>query len=208
MDSNSSDEVFRTWRSRRTVAQMLVGRCYLVANEDLECTLESFKERFGEIPDRGKLTLLCQKRDDPTDQIFVFFADEPKIGVKSIRHYSDLMEEQRIGRAIVIVQQGITPFAKQVLQNLAPRLRMEQFHESELLVNITEHVLVPKHVLLTEDEKAALLDKYKLKETQLPRIQTTDPISRYYGLTPGNVVKIVRPSETAGRYVTYRLVVG
>jgi DNA-directed RNA polymerase I, II, and III subunit RPABC1 len=167
---------------------------------------DSFRSKFmGESAlNREALTLLMQKKDDPTDQIFVFWPEDLKVGVRPVKKYCDRMKEEAVFRAIVIIQQTLTAFAKQVFAEMAPRYTIEHFQEAELLVNITEHILVPKHKLLTDLEKQTLLAKYKLEDSQLPRIQVNDPVARYYGLQKGQVVKIIRPSETAGRYVTYR----
>ena len=79
--------------------------------------------------------------------------------------------------------------------------------QEELLVNITHHQLVPKHSVLQDSEKAELLKRYRAKESQLPKIQCEDPVAKYFGVRRGQVMKIIRLSETAGRYVTYRLAV-
>ena len=49
------------------------------------------------------------------------------------------MQEENISRAIIVVQIGMTPSAKQALVDMAPKYQLEQFMESELLVNVTEH---------------------------------------------------------------------
>ena len=47
--------------------------------------------------------------------------------------------------------------AKQALDDMAPKYILERFMEQELMINITEHELVPKHAVLTENEKNELL---------------------------------------------------
>lgn len=198
------DQLTRMYQVRRTCWQMLHDRGYLVASDQLEASKEEFRMQFGDQPSRGDLTILCPHHDDPTRRLFVFFPEESKVGVKTIKQLTDRMREEQVGRAIMVVAQSLTPFARAVVSELSGRQAIEIFTEAELLVNITHHVLVPEHRVLSEDEKRTLLARYRVRESQLPRVQLADPVARYYGLQRGQVVRIVRPSETAGRYVTYR----
>lgn len=209
---DDEQEIYKLWRIRKTVMALCHDRGYLVTQDELDQSIDQFKQQFGDKPSekqpsRNDLIILVAHNDDPTDQMFVFFPEEIKIGIKTIRAYCKRMQEENITRAIIVVQMGMTPSAKQSLADMAPKYILEQFLESELLINITEHELVPEHVVMTPEEKKELLLKYKLKENQLMRIQAGDPVARYYGLKRGQVIKIIRPSVTAGRYISYRLVV-
>ncbi|KAI5122538.1 hypothetical protein M0805_005265 [Coniferiporia weirii] len=202
------DEAARLWHVNRTVHELVKDRGFQVSDEEIHMDLATFKQNYansGGSVDRNQLNFFTNHQSNPMDHIFVFFSDERSVGVKTMRKLLGILEEKSINQGIIIFPGNMTPSARKVIVAMAQQYRLEEFSESDLLVNITKHILVPQHEVLRPEEKKTLLEKYRLKETQLPRIQLADPVARYYGLRRGNVVKITRPSETSGRYVSYRI---
>jgi len=179
---------------RNVILKMLTIRGYLI--EDPEEFVSSQDEEF-----------LTHKIDDEDSKIFVFFPKiNTKVGVFTIRQYIKEMQENLVDKAIVVVKDAITAFAKQVFVEAKP-LVIECFKENELLVDKLSHVLVPKHELITDEEKKELLKIYRAKEIHLPKMLASDPIARYFGARKGQIFKITRGSESSGDYIYYRIVV-
>ena len=67
-----------------------------------------------------------------------------------------------------------------------------------LQFNILEHILVPPHRVLTEEETKEVMNKYNIvNKFQFPNISRFDPVARVIGLRPDQVCHITRPSKTA-----------
>ncbi|MCS7123230.1 MAG: DNA-directed RNA polymerase subunit H, partial [Candidatus Aenigmarchaeota archaeon] len=64
-------------------------------------------------------------------------------------------------------------------------------------MEIENHKLVPKHILLSEKEKEELLKKYGITLKELPRILSSDPMVKALNAKVGDVIKIIRKSPTA-----------
>ena len=79
--------------------------------------------------------------------------------------------------------------------------------EEDLRFNVLNHELVPKHELLSEQETTAMLQKYSIVKEQLPKIRANDPAVQVVDAKPGQIVKIIRNSPTAGTFTAFRLVV-
>merc|ERR1719221_1252040 len=180
--STLTADASRLYRVYKTISSLLTKRGYMVSREMRDMTPLDFTQRFGEFPSREGLTILVEKADDDTNQLFVFFPEDEKVGVKPIKILTDRMREESVSNAILVLKADITPFARQAVQEMSDSFRIEHFKEAELLVDITDHSLVPEHQVLSQNEKQELLKRYRLKETQLPRIQPNDPVARYYGM--------------------------
>ncbi|PKY08978.1 DNA-directed RNA polymerases I, II, and III subunit RPABC1 [Aspergillus campestris IBT 28561] len=225
---DSDREMTRLWRTWRTVFEMLQDRGYEVTEEEVQIPLTEFRIKYADpmgYPDRNKMKIQARpseamaakytplpSKSNPSPQpdcgtIYVeFCADASGVGTKQVRAFNHFVDENNFHTGVFITQTPISPSAVRLLGSLPGRV-CEHFQEQDLLVNITRHELVPKHVLLSPQEKVRLLERYRLKESQLPRIQVSDPVARYLGLRRGQVVKIIRRSETAGRYASYRWVI-
>jgi DNA-directed RNA polymerase subunit H len=73
--------------------------------------------------------------------------------------------------------------------------------------DILKHGLVPKHETMSKKEATAVLEKYNITKGQLPKIMSNDPVVKTIKANPGDVIRIIRDSRTAGKSVFYRVVV-
>ena len=89
----------------------------------------------------------------------------------------------------------------------ARKNNVELISQDFLSFNVFEHYLVPKHEVLSPEEKKAVLEKYRIEPYKLPHIKVSDPVVRVIGAKPGDIIKITRRSPTAGEYIYYRYVV-
>jgi DNA-directed RNA polymerase subunit H len=93
--------------------------------------------------------------------------------------------------------------SKKVSRVNEPKKSLRELSE----IDITKHYLVPKHVILSEEEKKELLEKYKVSLSDLPKIKISDPALRNLNVKPGDIVKIIRNNPWIGEEIYYRVAV-
>jgi DNA-directed RNA polymerase subunit H (RpoH/RPB5) len=98
--------------------------------------------------------------------------------------------------------------AMALMAHTAHNTKVRYFQAAAIINNPMKHILVPKHERVPAKEEDTLLKGMYAKKSQLPLIRYhEDIIARLIGLMPGEIVKITRPSLTAGECVGYRVCV-
>ncbi|GJN28348.1 hypothetical protein PR202_gb16458 [Eleusine coracana subsp. coracana] len=231
IDRGGSVESHRLFLARRTVLEMLRDRAYSVPEFELARTLPEFREWWADRPELERLAITTTLASDHSNKVIFFsihlvisssvcipyitnyvlsqmkviFCPAEPVKKATIREIYNGTKDDNLSRLILVLQGKIMSQPRESIKDIFP-FKVDIFQITELLVNITKHVLKPKHEVLTEEEKSKLLKEYNVKDSQLPRMLESDAVARYYGLGKGTVVKVIYDSELTGNHVTYRCI--
>jgi DNA-directed RNA polymerase subunit H len=151
--------------------------------------------------DEDKITYRLSKGDEKF--LMHILLNKKTIGIAYIRDLADQIETEGYDGGIIVGDGKYTYSSR----SNAPEMKIELIPPSLPSFDIFQHSLVPLHELLTEEERKAVAEKYHAEPYQFPWIKAADPISIIIGAKPGDVLRIIQKSETAGRYEGYRYVV-
>ena len=79
--------------------------------------------------------------------------------------------------------------------------------KDEIEVNIFDSHLVPKHEILSDEDKKKFLEEYNVSIKQLPRIRSTDPVVKILNAKKGDILRVKRNDPAIGEYHYHRVVV-
>jgi DNA-directed RNA polymerase subunit H (RpoH/RPB5) len=180
-------------KSRETIIELLNDRGYDLTNYLIEITLDEIKASYM----KNKINLLTQD-----GKINTIFWDEP-LNISKINNHISELKKENLNLVLLIlgrnnVDDEITISQKRNLDSIFGKIDYEIFYIDELVFNITKHHYVPSHVLLNEKESEIIYNSYG---KNLPLIDKSDIIVRYYGGKIGNIFKIIRPNNLYYRKV-------
>lgn len=153
----------------------------------------------------GGCLLEC-KRERDARRIAVFPCDGV-VKVGFVRQVRDWMTAKKIENAIILCAvRGSDSFARKELAQYGDRTHIELFYHADFVVCLAEHVLVPRHWVLTAAERDAEMRRHSLKAAEQSQLQPTDPLVRYYDLRRGDMVKSFATNNVSEGRTVYRVV--
>jgi DNA-directed RNA polymerase subunit H (RpoH/RPB5) len=160
----------------------------------------------GSMHEHGQLDLLLE---NGRQKVFVKYCLDSKPNL------SNLIDEFFKGEdpileakddLIVLIKDEVNESAMEFLDYVwsSEHFYITLFNIKRLQYNILDHELVPKHTVLSEEDKQAVLAEYNVTVRQLPEIGRYDPVASLLGMRPGMVCKIARKSKTSIHADYYR----
>ena len=136
--------------------------------------------------------------------ILVVFSQKDKVSDRDLTKFLDYASNNDYKNGMIVV--GLSPPSENVLKVIKSHAknRMQYFHIRELQFDVTTHKYYMPHRIVKEEEKTAILDRFKIHDNKTAYIDSYDIQARLLGAVPGDLIEIIRHSFSVGRTPYYR----
>lgn len=192
------------FRSLNTIKELLEVRGF---NTETLPKFSPVEIRSAVNVEDSTLNFQVKHRDDETYICEVRFGKVTRNSFANLEaEILELGEQKR--DILFIIPEKVAPyhhvFAKNIWQKAKKLISF--FSPFYIVINPLKHVLVPKHRILSQEDAQVLLKTLYTTKRHLPILAFhEDPIGRFIGAKPGDIVHIQRPSPSAGIYDVYRV---
>ena len=205
------------FKSRMTLLELLEARGYDVEKFRTFTPADALKS----VADYPSLSFTVQKKDDPTHKCEVQYKNITRQMLDKL-FASTTPEEAATTEYVIMLQDSLTDAhhataIKKYMslqenaegERVRRKIHVSFFSIYTIVINPLKHVLVPKHEIVPESEHPQLMESlFIVSKSKLPEIKYhIDPITRCIGAVPGDIIKITRPSQSAGNAIIYRVCV-
>jgi DNA-directed RNA polymerase subunit H len=199
------------YRSRLTLLDILATRDYDVD----KYRKFSPAEAAAAVDSFTSLSFKVSKRSDESKVCDVRYANISRQKMETF--FDDIEDEDAANTEVIVMMSGpvsdahhltaLKQYMKLTSSGERRKLRVSFFSIYMIVINPLHHVLVPKHEIVPQERHKELMDSlYITSKSKFPEIKFhVDPIARCIGAAPGDIIKITRPSISAGEAVIYRV---
>ena len=136
---------------RKTVLEMLKDRNYIVPSSE-NITFDEFSIKFK----NKNIDIYVDNTNENKGKAYVYFHNEnktiPKADLKNLLNKTiETYQDEDIKLIIILKEKGNGSIFKEITKDIYKNV--EIFMNKNMIINITHHEFVPKHMMLTENEE-------------------------------------------------------
>ena len=195
--NNSNSHIIQVYNSRKNLLEILETRGFNTSSYNNFSISE-----IGILTEQDQLDMLLE--DSNNKKIYVKYYINKVIKPANIYNMiEDLFYLENIltkkDDLMIIVKDEPNDTLVQTVKDIwmQDSIYTSTINIKRLQFNILNHVLVPKHSILSKPEEIEFKRKFNILDNNIPDISYFSPVSLVLGIRPNDIVKIERKSRTA-----------
>lgn len=143
------------------------------------------------------------------ESVLIIFSNKTRVSEKEFNNFITFASENdHTGDILIVTPTRPSEMVLKLLCNHVANKENQQvqiFELRHLQFDISKHRKVPKHRIISDKEITEMFKQYNIKTpSPLPKIWCQDPMAKWIGARPGDILEVEGMCQSSGMYKHYR----